>query len=104
MLHETYLFRRAKQEPNETIGQFNVRLQNLTSRCDFGERKDFEILLQIVTHGSSSRLRKKALRDPKYTLKEMLLDGQRDETSARQASNMESNTETNQEAHRVAHS
>eukprot|EP00795_Rhopilema_esculentum_P016997 gene16999-8501_t len=104
LLHETYLFRQARQEPNETLGQFHVRLQNLASRCDFGDRKEFEILLQIVTNGSSSRLRKKALRDPKYTLKEMLLDGQRDETSTQQASSIEGNTEIKQEVHRVIQS
>eukprot|EP00795_Rhopilema_esculentum_P004495 gene4495-20741_t len=104
LLHKTYLFRQARQEPNETLGQFHVRLQNLASRCDFGDRKEFEILLQIVTNGSSSRLRKKALRDPKYTLKEMLLDGQRDETSTQQASSIEGNTEIKQEVHRVIQS
>ena len=104
LLHETYLFRQARQEPNETLGQFHVRLQNLALRCDFWDRKEFEILLQIVTNGSSSRLRKKALRDPKYTLKEMLLDGQRDETSTQQASSIEGNTEIKQEVHRVIHS
>ena len=104
MLHETYLFRQASQDPDETLGQFQVRLQNLASRCEFEDRKDFEILLKIVTHGSSSHLRKEALRDPKYTLKEMLLDSQRDETSAHQASSMEGNIETKQEVHRVIHS
>ena len=104
LLHETYLFRQARQEPNETLGQFHVRLQNLASRCEFGDRKDFEIFLQIVTHGTSSRLRKKALRDPKYTLKEMLLECQRDETSTQQASSIESNIGPKQELHRVIHS
>ena len=104
LLHETYLLCQAKQEPNGTLGLFHVCSQNLASRSDFGKRKDFEILLQIVLHGSSSRLSKKALWNSKYASKEVLLDGQRDETSAHQANTMESNTETNQEVHRVAHS
>lgn len=104
LLHETHLFRQARQEPNETSGQFHVRLQNLASRYGFEDRKDFEMFLQIVTHGSSSRLRKNTLRDPKYTLKEMLLDDQRDEKSAQQASSFEGNTEAKQEVHLVIHS
>ena len=39
--------------------------------------------------GRSTRLRKQALRDPKYTLKDMLLEGQRAETSAQQAADIE---------------
>ena len=97
LLHETYLFRQAKQEANETLAQFHVRLQTLASRCDFGDRKDFEILLQIVINGSSSRLRKKALRDPKCKLHDILLEGQRDEASSQQAIIIESSSSHGQD-------
>ena len=40
--------------------------------------------------GSSSRIRKKALRDPTYVLKDILLDGRRDEQSTYQARDIES--------------
>ena len=60
-------------------------------------------MLQIVARGSSSRLRKKALRDPTFTLREILLDGQRDETIAHQASNVQGNTEAKQIVHHVKH-
>ena len=51
---------------------------------------DFEIEQQIITAGISSRIRKKALRDPTYDLKSILLDGRRDELSAYQARDIES--------------
>ncbi len=50
------------------------------------------------------RLRKRALRDPENTLKEMLSDSKRDETSAHQASSIEGKTEVKQEVNHVAHS
>ncbi|CAB3993628.1 Hypothetical predicted protein [Paramuricea clavata] len=43
---------------------------------------DFKIEQQIVTAGSSSRIRKKALRNPTYDLKAILIDGRCDEQSA----------------------
>ena len=97
ILHETYLFCQARQEKNETLAQFHVRLRSPAERCEFGDCTDFEIKLQIVTHGTSSRLRKKALRDPKYTLKDMLLDGQREESSSKQNKVIEENLDKNQQ-------
>ena len=64
---------------------------HVTNMHEFGDLTDFEIKLQIVTHGTSSRLRKKALPDPKYTLKDMLLDGQREESSSKQNKVIEEN-------------
>ena len=51
---------------------------------------DFEIEQQIITSGMSSRIWKRALRDPTYDLKAILLDGRCDEQSAFQACNIES--------------
>ena len=45
-----------------------------------------EIKMQIVCHGTSSRLRKRALKDQTYSLKDMLIDGRKLETSTAQAS------------------
>ncbi len=39
----------------------------LAEWCEFND-VDFEIMLQIVVKGSSSRLRKLALRDPNYKM------------------------------------
>ena len=46
----------------------------MSKRCDFADA-DFEIMLQIALYGTSSRLRKQALRDPKMTLQGLLVTG-----------------------------
>ena len=59
-IYQTYLFRQAKQMTTETIDQFHTRLRGLAKYCDFHDT-DFEIKIQIVCNGTSTRLRKRAL-------------------------------------------
>ena len=54
-LYEVYTFRQAFQEPNESNDRYHTRLCGLADTCDFSDA-DFEILLQIVLHGTSSHL------------------------------------------------
>ena len=82
--YEVYKFRQTRQEEGETLDKFHTRLRNLSSNCEF-TNPDFEIEQQILTGGSSSKIRRRALRDPDYKLKDMLLDGRRDEMSSYQA-------------------
>ena len=93
--YEVYRFRQATQEAHETLDQFHTRLRTLAQTCSFADA-DFEIEQQIVTAGSSSRIRKKALRDPTYDLKAILIDGRRDEQSAYQARDIESKEQKNE--------
>ena len=60
-----------------------------TQTCSFNDT-DFEIEQQIIIKGISSRIRKKALREPYYDLKQILLDGRRAEQSEYQARDIES--------------
>ena len=62
----------------------------MSKNCEFSDA-DFEIMVQIVIGGKSSRVRKQALRDPKYSLKDLLLDARRKETSKTQAADIEEN-------------
>jgi hypothetical protein len=87
-LYEVYKFRQAAQENNESIDQYHTRLRSLAERCQF-ENMDFDIMLQIVLKGSSSRLRKQALRDPKMTLKDLLIAGRQIEMSNFQVADIE---------------
>jgi hypothetical protein len=87
-LYEVYKFRQAAQENNESIDQYQTRLRSLAERCQF-ENMDFEIMLQIVLKGSSSRLRKQALRDPKMTLKNLLIAGWQIQMSKFQVADIE---------------
>ena len=87
-LYEVNKFRQAAQENNESIDQYYTRLRSLAERCAFAD-SDFEIMLQIVLKGSSSRLRKQALHDPKMTLKDLLIAGRQLEMSSFEAANIE---------------
>ena len=87
--YEVYRFRQANQEKQETLDQFHTRLRTIAQTCEFHD-SDFEIEEQIIIGGTSSRIRKRALRDPSFDLKDMLLEGRRDERSAFQAKEIES--------------
>ena len=89
VLHATYMFRQCTQSSQESLAEYHVRLRTLAEKCDFGDRVDFEIKLQIVTNGTSTHLRKKALRDPEFTLKQLLEEGQRVEASTQQTNQIE---------------
>ena len=91
--YEVYRFRQATQENNETLDQFHTRLRTLAQTCEFHDT-DFEIEEQIIIGGTSSKIRKRALRDPSFDLKAMLLEGRRDEQSAFQARDIESKDKT----------
>jgi hypothetical protein len=53
-------------------------------------------MVQIVLCGRSSQLRKQALRDPKLTLKDLLVLGRQCDRSRQQAAEIEENTRNNQ--------
>ena len=83
----------ATQDKEESIDEFHTRLRGLGKHCEFADA-DFEIKMQIVTNGTSSRLRKKALQDPTYTLANMLIDGRKYATSSAQAEGIEEQFKT----------
>jgi hypothetical protein len=56
---------------SETIDQFHTRLHSISKNCEFSD-VDFEIMVQIVIGGKSSRVRKQALRDQKIFLKRFI--------------------------------
>ena len=89
VLHATYMFRQCKQSSQESLAEYHVRLRTLAEKCDFGGRVDFEIKLEIVTNGTSTNVRKKALRDPDFILKQMLEEDQRVEASTQQTTEIE---------------
>ena len=97
--YEVYRFRETKQGERETLDCFHTRLRNMAKTCEFAD-ETFEIEEQIIIGGRSSRIRKRALRDPEYSLKDMLIDGRRDESSSYQAKDIESKEETRETTHR----
>ena len=82
--YEVYRFRQTTQAAPETLDQYHTCLCTMAQTCEFQD-VDFEIEEQVIIGGTSSRIRKWALRDPTYNLAAMLLDGRRDESSTYQA-------------------
>ena len=87
-LFEVYKFRQSQQGESETIDQFHTRLRTLSKNCEFAD-VDFEVMVQIVVGGKSTRVRKQALRNPKLTTKELILEARREEMSKIQAADIE---------------
>ena len=83
-----YEFREARQGSTETLDQYYTRLRSLSARCEFTD-PDFEILVQIVLCGFSTRLRKNALKDLKLTLKDRLVIGRQYKRSEQQTAEIE---------------
>ena len=97
--YKVYKFREAKQNQDETLDQFHTRLRTLSQACEFTD-VDFEIEQQFITGGISSKFRRKALRDPKYDLKQMILDGRRDEMSSFQSRDIDNTEQTSAYTHK----
>ena len=85
---ETFKFRQCRQNEGETIDAFHTRLRLLAARCDFAN-EDREIKAQILQGCTSSRLRKRALRDEKLTLTQLLDTARLLELSDKQAQEIE---------------
>lgn len=90
--YEVYIFRQAKQKTGETIDAFHTRLRQLATTCEFSN-PEREIKSQIILTCSSSRLRRRALRDSSLTLKQLLDLARAFETSETQAAGIENNTQ-----------
>ncbi|KAK7111230.1 hypothetical protein V1264_010901 [Littorina saxatilis] len=85
---ETFKFRQSRQNEGESIDAFHTRLRLLAARCEFADA-DREIKAQILQGCTSSRLRKRALRDEKLTLTQLLDTARVLELSDKQALEME---------------
>ena len=66
--YEIYVFRNAKQEDTETVDQFCTRLRTLAATCEFTDI-DRELQSKIIQNCQSQELRRRALRNPKMTLR-----------------------------------
>ena len=73
----------------------------MAETCEFTDI-EFEIEEQIIIGGRSSKIRKRALRDPTFDLKAMLIEGRRDEQSTFQTKEIESKETKDGETNRLA--
>lgn len=86
--YQVYIFRKATQEPGENLDGYHTRLRMLAKNCEFAN-VDAEIKTQIIQSCASSRLRRKALREPELSLEELLDHGRTLELSEIQATGIE---------------
>jgi hypothetical protein len=85
--YEVFKFRQATQNPGENIDSFCTRLRTLASTCEF-HNAETEILSQILQGCTSSRLRRKSLKDG-YNLKQVIDEARAIELSESRAAEME---------------
>ena len=85
--YEVFKFRQASQQTNENIDSFYTRLRTLAQTCDFHDQ-DREILSQIIQGCSSTRVRRKALKESS-TLQQVLSEARALELSEQRATEIE---------------
>ena len=90
---ETVKFRRARQEPGETVDAFCVRLRKLASTCDFTDL-DRELKTQIFSGCTSKRLQRRSAREA-MTLDKLLELARSFELSDYQVNAMENSDSQN---------
>ncbi|CAB4023777.1 Transposon Tf2-9 poly, partial [Paramuricea clavata] len=88
---ERHNFRQTTQLQGETIEQLAIRLKHQVKFCEYGNPNDM-IRDQIIEHCSSSRLRRRLLREPELTLEKTVEIGRSFEASERQASQIEADS------------
>ena len=69
---EIYTFRRIKQNADETISKFFIRVKKQAVKCNFGENLSNEIKQQMILTTTSNQLRRFSFRNPDITLEEFL--------------------------------
>lgn len=91
---EVFKFGQTAQQPQESIDSFHTRLRQIAANCDF-HSIDREIKTQIIKKCTSTRLRRRALREPNLDLSQLLQMARAMEISEKQASGMEENSVVN---------
>ena len=72
--YETYLFRLLKQNEEESLQQFHVRLKEQATKCNFHD-SEREIKQQIELFTKEPKLRLYAFRNPEKNLQDLLMVG-----------------------------
>ena len=83
-------FRMACQRPNESIDNYVTRLRGLAKYCNFGDRLNNELKLQIKLSCTSTQLRRRAFAEENWGLDDVLKHGRALEMSEKQSREIES--------------
>ena len=73
--YERYLLRNIKQNTDENIQQFYIRVKEQATKCDFGASLESEIKQQIILATTSNKLRRYCFRNQEIPLQKLLLHG-----------------------------
>ncbi|CAC5388121.1 unnamed protein product [Mytilus coruscus] len=68
---ERHVFRKCKQNENESIDSYVTRLKNLAKTCDFGTMLNDAIRDQVIDMCYSTKLRRRLLREKDLTLEKV---------------------------------
>ena len=71
ILYEQSVFREAKQETDESLDQFIIRLRKLTTYCEYGNNVNDEIRDQVIHTSKSRRLLTQLLQEQDLTLEKV---------------------------------
>ena len=82
--YDIFKFRQAEQMAAETLDQYNARLQQLSTHCNFHD-KDREVKSQIIQRCAMSKVRDKGLSEPTITLQRLLTFGRTLEATLQQS-------------------
>ena len=85
--YEVFNFRRTHQNPGESIDSFYTRLKQASKHCEFADAQK-EIRSQIIQQTAEAAVRDKGLREPTWTLDQLLDYGRGLEAARLQSGNM----------------
>jgi len=89
-VYERHVFRKIRQEVNESVGQFISKLRQQVAKCDFADA-DTEMCDQIIEHCTSDELRRKLLEKNNLNLSEIIEEAKRFELVTQQADKLYKN-------------
>ncbi|CAI6367348.1 unnamed protein product [Macrosiphum euphorbiae] len=87
---ERHVFRKIRQEVNESVGQFISKLRQQVAKCGFADA-DTEMCDQIIEHCTSDELRRKLLEKNNLSLSEIIEEAKRFELVVQQADTLGKN-------------
>ena len=73
IIYERYVFQNDRQNVDENIHQFYIRVKEQAVKCDFGATLDTEIKEQIISATSNNQLRRYCFHNQVVTLQQLLL-------------------------------
>ena len=91
--YERYVFQNVRQNVDENIHPFYIRVKEQAVKCDFGAALNTEIKQQIILATNNNKLRRYCFRNQDVTLQQLPLHAKSLEDAENQAREIEKTTE-----------